>query len=588
MLLNPSETQPPTPRLVGHTPKRWAVPILLAAVAGGAIIAYGTLWGPWAYSDGVGYLVNARNLVLGRGLGLYRASGDFILLITHPPLYPLMLAGLGSLGVPLVAAARWIDVVLFAGFLAAAGLGFQRLSRSGWLALGLTVCLLVQPAIVLAYLSAMSEPLFLICILLCLLSLAAHLAQPNRKLLILSAGAAAGALMTRYPGAALVAAGALALAVLSRADRRRRLRESLTFLSIGVVPTLAFILWSQLALQSRTPRGLKSSLDLLGLLKSFVAQAAASIWDWKPVPPDVIPNSIVPIAWTRPIAGALALIMAGALAAAVILALRARAEQPVGQRAGWEWRPAALFGLFILGHLGFVLTAYLVTNPTPDIDQRTLLPVLLVGLLLAFAVMHGLLNLARPSILLRATLVVLVVLSVTGWAIISQDTILGMHRTGLGYTSKAWQASETMAAVRQLPADLTLVSNETAAILLYTDRSAFEVPGLESGDAQMLSIPFGSGNSDLERDYQEGRAALVVFDSLEHQLKGVTQATPSDLTQGLRLLFKGKDGAIYCRCEVPAPGSGDVFLPSRSAKMPASLIRIPGLPSAAGRGQAGR
>ncbi len=109
--------------------------------------------------------------------------------------------------------------------------------------------------------------------------------------------------------------------------------------------------------------------------------------------------------------------------------------------------------------------------------------------------------------------------SLAGWSIISQDPVLGMHRTGLGDTSCAWRSSETIRAVEAPPTDLTLVSNETAAALLYTDRSAYEIPGLKVGDMQPLSVPFGSGSSDLDQAYRDGVRALVLFDTVKGQMK---------------------------------------------------------------------
>ncbi len=60
--------------------------ILALAAAGTVTIWYGTVWGHWAFSDGVSNF--SRSLLLGRGLGLHRASGDASLLITPRPCTP--------------------------------------------------------------------------------------------------------------------------------------------------------------------------------------------------------------------------------------------------------------------------------------------------------------------------------------------------------------------------------------------------------------------------------------------------------------------------------------------------------------------
>lgn len=542
-------------------PALW-VPAILVAVSltGSLLVWYGTRWGPWAFSDGVGYIVNARNLLLGRGLGIYRASGDFILLVTHPPLYPWLLAGLGKLGMGLVAAARWIDIVLFGGFLFTSGWGFWRVTRSAWLTLGLTAVLLLHPAILLAYLSAMSEPLFLVCIVASLLLMADYLLTQEAHRLILSAAAAAAALLTRYPAAAVIIACVAGLWLLTNVDWRKKARDSLLYLGISVAPTLAFVLWTRFVLGARNPRGVKSSYDLATLVTNFTQRALDSFWTWKPVPPDVIPNQLLPTTLTHLLAAVLAVLLAAGLGWAVVSVTRARHQMNLEARPKLEWRPTILFGVFILSYLGFFGVAYLVTSPTPDVDARTLLPLLPGGLLLIF----GLADIVHRAVPRAALFDVLLALTIAaglvGWIIISQDTILGLHRTGLGYTSRAWRESETMRAVASLPPDLTLVSNETAAILLYTDRSAYEIPGLKAGDPDPLSVPFGSGPSALDSAYRDGHAALVVFDTIKGQLRAGSEAAqaipPSELTAGLTPIFEGGDGTIYCECRLTGATQG--------------------------------
>ena len=106
--------------------------LILLTVAGMLLIVYGTRWGPWAFSDAVGYMVNARNLATGKGLGLYRPSGQFVPLVSHPPLYPLVLIALSGPQLDLVGAARLFDVLSFGILIFASGWLFYRLTGSAW------------------------------------------------------------------------------------------------------------------------------------------------------------------------------------------------------------------------------------------------------------------------------------------------------------------------------------------------------------------------------------------------------------------------------------------------------------------------
>ncbi len=87
--------------------------IILLALMGSIMIYYSTVWGPWVYSDSTEYIVSARNLLQGHGLGLFGASGAFHPLSLHPPFYSLVLSLFGAFGADLVTTARWINVVLF-------------------------------------------------------------------------------------------------------------------------------------------------------------------------------------------------------------------------------------------------------------------------------------------------------------------------------------------------------------------------------------------------------------------------------------------------------------------------------------------
>jgi hypothetical protein len=245
---------------------------------------------------------------------------------------------------------------------------------------------------------------------------------------------------------------------------------------------------------------------------------------------------------------------------AVITAIRSRTKQSKVERIRLSWQLPGLSSLFLSSYLGSFAFAYILVSPTPDVDSRTLVPFLPFGLILLFSLADLVQRSGTGSHLFNVSLAAAILLSLGGWTIISQDTVLGMHRTGLGYTSRAWQSSETVRAVAALPPDLTLVSNETSALLLYTDRSAYELPGLMAGDPNPLSVPFGSGTSDLDQAYRDGHAALVLFDTVKGQLKSGDNAaqslSPKDLTLGLHEIFAGNDGGIYCECsvkDIPAP-----------------------------------
>jgi hypothetical protein len=77
----------------------------------GYIIYYATSWGPVAFSDSVDYIISARNLLDGNGLGIIWGDGKFYPITDHPPLYNLWIAFWGLFKFPLVDVARWSGII---------------------------------------------------------------------------------------------------------------------------------------------------------------------------------------------------------------------------------------------------------------------------------------------------------------------------------------------------------------------------------------------------------------------------------------------------------------------------------------------
>lgn len=529
------------------------LPSLVLAVCLGfwaaAMVWFATAWGPWAFSDGVGYLVSARNLMHGRGLGLFHPSGTFIPAISHPPLYPILLAAVGALPGDTLVAARVIDILAFPLLVVASGLVFHHLSGSRSLSLALSLVLLVNPALLIAYTSAMAEPLFLLTGMVGLLLLVSHLQFGGRGTFCAAVVCVSLSFLTRYAGVAFIGAGALSLLVLARSAARRRVSAALVFLTLSAAPVACFFAWAKLITHARDFRVLTPSLDAGANPARFVSDLAGVIWSWKPLSATTL-SLLRGFADHRQPAVALILLAVGlALVGLVLLTLR---DQPdaVAQPASSPALRSLLttFLLFEACYLATLLASYLGTTPTPDIDTRTTLPLLLGAFYSVFAALGLLAIRMRPGSLWKIAGLALISLFVLGYAVDSADIVQGLHRTGLGYTAPRWQRSETIHAVRNLPADLSLISNEPMPILLYADRWPHPVAELEQNSPSQF-LRYGLGTTEAEHLFEGGRTALVLFDSAAEEFErlypGRGKERMAALVDGLRLRFQGEDGAIY-------------------------------------------
>ena len=140
---------------------------MLPAVAGAVAMLVVTRRGAYLSPDALSYVGTARELVDGNG---YRAPPGSPPLGNFPPLYPLVLAAVGYLGLDPLTVARFLNPLLLGATVLVAGLLLHRLTGSLPLAVAGQL-LLVSGVDLLAYhSSALSEPLFL---LLTVLALAA-------------------------------------------------------------------------------------------------------------------------------------------------------------------------------------------------------------------------------------------------------------------------------------------------------------------------------------------------------------------------------------------------------------------------------
>jgi hypothetical protein len=92
--------------------------------------------------------------------------------------------------------------------------------------------------------------------------------------------------------------------------------------------------------------------------------------------------------------------------------------------------------------------------------------------------------------------------------------------------------------------------DETAAILFYTERPAYEISELVAGIPLDTYCPFGANLTNVEEKvFREQGAALVLFDSVYWQFWQLyeqdTQRRLDEFISGLYLYYDGWDGKIY-------------------------------------------
>ena len=210
---------------------------------------------------------------------------------------------------------------------------------------------------------------------------------------------------------------------------------------------------------------------------------------------------------------------------------------------------AVLMFIFALSYLFVLGISYIFTHPTPDVNIRTLFPAHLALLLGFFSLLLFFIQ-AWSSIKWLYLIPILLIIGISiSFLHDSIEIVSNFHQSGFGYTSREWRASETIAAIEKLPSNIPIISNESAAVLFHSNRSAYDISELIDGKPISFSR-YGDDPADpAQAAFRNKGAALALFNSIFWQFNQLygdqTAERIENFTQGLYLYAQLKDGAIY-------------------------------------------
>jgi hypothetical protein len=264
--------------------------------------------------------------------------------------------------------------------------------------------------------------------------------------------------------------------------------------------------------------------------RAAVDQTAAVILNW------FLPTRLVDRLQGQP--PLLAMVALAALVGGLLLlglAIRRWSE------AGHSGRVALLvvLGVYLVAYLGMMAMSVLFSRPGTDLNARTLSPIYPVLLALIVALLAALWSLR--VLWIRVLVVGLSVAFLGAKAFDAYRLIDTRMGEPLGYASRAWQTSPTMAALVELSPNL-VYTDDIAAVYLLANPRVVLVP-LQADSAT------GESRSDYDADLQtmrqrieRGEALLVLF----HPESWPPELAPYDeLTSGLEPIVALEDGLIF-------------------------------------------
>jgi hypothetical protein len=470
--------------------------IVLFGIIAFVLMLWITPYGSGVSPDSTTYIGGAKSILSGKGFFINGSP------ITHfPPLYPLFLAATNLLENNLVQAARILNAFLFGINVGLIALAIYLTAGRNFLTTTFAVFFFLSSAPLLElHAWAWSEPLFITFSLACIILLCLYVNRPTLSLLIASSLSLGFALVTRYIGIAFLPA-VLVIVFFSGSGRHfgRRFWNTLICLVLICAPLVIFFVRNMIVAGSATDRSF--ALHLMPVL-NYVTQLIEIVFNF--IAPISLPAGVRPAIF--------GLIAAFIIAQIIILFKRHRRDinwRSVNWRSMGIMMPVSCL-LFSVSYLLFLFISISFLDASTPVDTRLLSPILVLLIVGVFSAIWTVSQtLKKPVVwLCFLFLISIAVLMKTPEAIRSAAAI---QENGLGYTSRQWQNSESMAFVKLLPNDVMIYSNGADILGFLTEKQSLSIPAKTSSGTMEANSLYNEEIDAMCKDIIIEKGALLVY-----------------------------------------------------------------------------
>ncbi|MCK4376108.1 MAG: glycosyltransferase family 39 protein [Candidatus Brocadiae bacterium] len=449
----------------------------------------------------------------------------------------------GSVGVDPLTAARWLNAALFGGSVFLLALWVHRCTKSPWLATLGCVLALASPVMLAPAAATLSEPLYLVLVLTGMILLDAHVQEPRMWRLLGSAACVGLAFLTRWTGAPFVMTAAVALILLPRASRRRRLLWCVVFGAVSCGPIALWLVRNVLVGGSAANRTLV--LHPITMYQIRNVFWAARSW--------VLPGKLADWVRMRYFIGGLAC-LCGLAAWLTWRHVRAGGQ---GSGRSSPWRPPFVLLIAIPCYALFLAVSISLFDVSVPVNDRLLLPVYACSLVLVLWLVNVIvMSIPRPAhrkaALVIVSLVVLALRLPTGaaWA-------LQRSRNGDGYTAAMWRESPTVRRVAGIAENVAIYTNDPCPLYVQLKRHSYRIPTKARATSDLPNPRYSEQLKSLAEDIHREDGRLVYFTVGQRAFVG--QPSQDELVEALRLeaVAELADGAVYR----PVPNTEEARVP---------------------------
>lgn len=460
--------------------------ILILMVLSGYLLFYDMHFGPWAFSDSAEYIISAKNLVEGNGLGIHSPSGNFMPLILHPPLYSLILAPFMALNLDILIVIKWLNIFLFAGSIFLLTFGIFRISQSFLFAIAVGILFLVSPAMLNNFNGAMSEPLFIFLSISNLILLNLFLKNGNKWYFWGAVVVASLATLTRYIGLTSIIMGVIFLFFCSERSWKRKIGISFGYGIITLIPITIWFLSNGIISGSMGARTVNLDISIVEALTVNRIAFTEILAKWLPFRTEWFPN------WRSKVYTIyITVIIFGLLLISLVIAWWKR-------KFGYLKQPIALIlsaCFYMASYFGFLVASYLSSIP-PDLNERMFSPLLIFIFIFMFGVLVTFIRVFKlPKFLHLIPVALVIILAISYW---QQTRSIAIDRNTVeySYSSPSWENSNLIREVKEITGRPILYSNHPTGVLIYTGFFPFDIYKLpeqlsqDSNDRELIVVLF--------------------------------------------------------------------------------------------------
>jgi hypothetical protein len=149
----------------------------------------------------------------------------------------------------------------------------------------------------------------------------------------------------------------------------------------------------------------------------------------------------------------------------------------------------------------------------------------------------------RKAAIVRYALISVGFVFIAALAVPSLDYVQSGYADGIGFTSRWWRESPTLAVLTTYPADQVVYTNAPEALDLYTHLSARAMPKKYESANQRPNENYDRELAELKKQLLVEKGIIVYFDPMMRSTLPSTQEILGIL--GLEVLEQTADGVIY-------------------------------------------